>query len=273
MAAVPGQSHGDRRRWSRQNHRYNTGSPWNSCPIRMLSDELLYRDRLPNHDAPRTGRSALPGDRVAALASRARIGVRGSLARDDLRNRARSVTAMVSISLPRAGQIRMAVDSRQCVVTVSRACVSLLWRSAPLRAARRARQSVDAPPGGISLGAHRKGQAGVCQREQRSGGYQSQQESAGGCALAGELASGLRVSISRHGCLMGPGEVVPQGRDGRHLGRVEVVPVQAERPSWWATRNDLGKGDDDINAEAVLGFGQVLVEYLQVTDQRHQRTR
>jgi len=131
-------------------------------------------------------------------------------------------------------QVRMVVDSRQCVVTLPAdnadpACLAL--RRTPH--AGRARQSFDTPPGGISLGAHRKGQAGVCQREQRVRGFQSQQECAGGCALAGELASGLGVSVLRPaGCLVGLGEVVPQGRDdgearqgraGPSTGRVAFV--------------------------------------------------
>jgi len=89
----------------------------------------------------------------------------------------------------------MAVDSRQCVVTLPAdddVSASLSQLRTPR--ARRARLSFNTPPGGISLGVHRKGQAGACQREQRREGYQSQQECARGRALAGELVSGLRVS-------------------------------------------------------------------------------
>jgi hypothetical protein len=53
--------------------------------------------------------------------------------------------------------------------------------------------------------------------------------------------TGIPIAGSRPvGCLSGPGGVVLQGRDGRLLGRVEAVPVQAG-PSWAATRDDLGR--------------------------------
>jgi len=53
----------------------------------------------------------------ARLLDRNLLGVRRSLARENARVRSRFVTATLSISWPPAGQIRMAVDSRQYVVT------------------------------------------------------------------------------------------------------------------------------------------------------------
>ena len=63
--------------------------------------------------------------------------------------------------------------------------------------------------------------------------------------------------------------MVLQGRDLRSWqGRGDPRPAWASRR---ATRHYLGS-DDDIDAGVVLGFRQVLVEHLQVTDQRRQRT-
>lgn len=94
----------------------------------------------------------------------------GSLARDDLRIRSRSVTAMASVSWPPAGQIRMAVDSRQCASPCQ--CTTLCQpplAQRPHSAPGRARQSLDALPGGISLGAHREGRVRLASASVNSG--------------------------------------------------------------------------------------------------------
>jgi hypothetical protein len=156
-----------------------------------------------------------------------------SLARDDLANPVmlgdgHSVYFVAASGAGPDG--RRQPDTRRHPASVRR-CVSLLWHSAVRAPAAPDNRSIRLP-GGISLGAHRKGQAGVCQREQRCEGYQSHQECAWGCALAGELASGLRVAVSRPvGCLMGrrggssgQGWLRSwQGRGGPSTSRVDVV--------------------------------------------------
>ena len=60
----------------------------------------------------------------------------------------------------------------------------------------------------------------------------------------------------------------PRGEDGDggDLGRGEVVPVQAGRPPLGFACDDFAGGDDEVNAEVVLGFGHGLIDDLERVD-------
>jgi hypothetical protein len=57
-----------------------------------------------------------------------------------------------------------------------------------------------------------------------------------------------------------------QGGDGGDLGRVEVVPEDPLGPSAAGASDDLLVGDDQLEAEVVVGLGQGLLQDLQGVD-------
>ena len=55
---------------------------------------------------------------------------------------------------------------------------------------------------------------------------------------------------------------VCEDRDGLDLGGIEVIPEDAPGPAGWAALDDLVGRDDEIYAEVVVGFGEVVLDDL-----------